>query len=125
MGQDFVEFPAVVVPHFCPTTHSVSKELLLTDRFFCGDITSNSFNALDNSTTFVGLVWGISALDAIRDDFASTFGVDDSTTRVGFNGFLGWRALIRACADDWKAMFFGDIYCDRWEEPTASRRKGR
>lgn len=75
--------------------------------------------------TFVGLVWGISDLDFIIDDFASTFGVDDPTARVGFKGFLGWRALIRTCADDWKAMFFGDIYCDRWEEPTASQRKKR
>ena len=109
-----MEITDVIVAHFCPNTCSICWELFIADGVFCGDITNNSFNALDNSVTFDELFRGVSDLDVIEDGFASTLVADISSGRVDFDGFLGWRALMRACADDWKSIFFGDIGCDRW-----------
>ena len=113
MGLDFVEFTDVAVTHFCLEMHSVCWDWSFVDGIFCGDITNNSFKALDNSMTLVELPWDISGTDVVKDGFASTFVIETSITEVDFDWFLGWRALMRACPDDWKAIF-GDINCDRW-----------
>ena len=113
MGLDFVEFNDVAVTHFCLEMHSVCWDWFSVDETLCGDITNNSFKALDNSMTPVELLRDISETDVVKDDFASTFVIEISFTKVDFDWFLGWRALMRACADDWRAIF-GDINCDRW-----------
>ena len=113
MGLDFVEFNDVAVTHSCLETHSVCWDWFSVDKTFCGDITNNSFKALDNSMTPVELLWDITGTDVVKENFASTFVTEISLSKVNFDWFLGCRALMRACADDWRAIF-GDINCDGW-----------